>query len=1413
VRTISAPVRALLASAAFNTIVKVEIADAGGVMRDYRTYGGVNWIDEYSISEEIDQPVATATVRLKLDAGTLSLSPLRGDSSINEDGAAIDVARPIAISLATVAVGATPLAADFHEVFRGKIDKVSWPDEQVEVTARDDTGQLVDQITQGTRNPVTGQVDDLSNYGNGDHGSPERLTTVLQRVLDLQVTSGFVLYAPSEPTLLVTDFPFTRESIMEVLQRGKDMIGWDLRYRWHDGTEAFRLTLIDPDRAASPVDTITPGMYVNVVELEKDRTRIRNVGELRWPLKSGANVVFRKARREDAASILKYGRRPIIIQEPSDSPIDSAEEAQAMIDAAIADLAEPYADQRVEMWTFWPVQLNDVLTFAANGKHYDAAQVLAVVGIEHVGTRERQRTFLKVRGAPVANYRRWLGRGTTGAQPRAPGSTELRDFSHVDDDVAGTRTYTWARGDDVTAVWVWNRVVATPITADPWPSVLAPPSPHAPDGAYLAVGEDEYTVTKPPQGFERYTVFQPLSLLGGRYVRGAVVKRNLLPKPQAMAVAVKAVVVGAEADLEVHVTAGPSDWPVQLAVYQDSPDGAPIALLTLTENDTITKLDDADLGAIALPDRDARHFYAKLTNVAGLLTWGHISADRDPLAEADVTVRDFAAAPAIDVDYDDDTDAVRIRTPADKLKTYSSLVGVDTVTYTVGDILDDASTESLLEVDESRGPYAVEVQGGGEWRTIWRGNLRGRPSLSPILNARAVLNADRNAADLYCIPSSLTSEKVTLRLRESDAADAPVYRLCVGAGDSTALFVTNGTEIGPSHFFVNEAGGSPSARLSGIALTRDQLKRRYLQAVNEESGVSSVWVPVPLSLMEQPWLESLHAVFDVATRELVITVVGGAHTASVYVEASQGADYASPLTDDADVADGGQHRFTFALSGSQQGRTWYLRARPFNATALGGLPGEWQAVTVDVPAVVTFNPNTEEDDEEGLVSIVVDDAGGYLAAVDPINFEIIVLGAKSLVGPTTAPGGGGSGLYTYRFALDEKHASQVNAYGNFVDLSRQLIGSWTFDSDKVANVVSLTVADNGNGTAKATVVVDTDTVVSPADGVRYRVDGGSWTETDADSGTRTAEFNITQTAAQQLIEVEGKNARGEWGPTVSAQIPPHVGYAANLTLTVTPAGDAIAVIATRAPILSWRHFSTHGTAPTPPDDADVISSGADENSSDGARIVAATGLVQGERIAFRALGYSAVSHGGAILAVVAGEADFQNVEGAKRWPVLGSDFIVPPKYNSGGGLTTNNPYAINNDFSVQPDGAAGVGFIGFKSQELPVGIVLTGAGLKGTLVDAFSGGSGDLVFAEVSKVDRTTGVRTVLGYRQLTSAGLSITESAAAGYASDTFPHTVSDSYRYSILINVGPKTGTTNRPTLQEVYWIYDQPTQAGGR
>jgi hypothetical protein len=243
------------------------------------------------------------------------------------------------------------------------------------------------------------------------------MENVLQQMLNDSPVS-LTLYAPDASSFLMSPWKQEREPILEAMRKVAQLIGWDLRPRYDSGG-TYRFQLYKPDRvASSPVRTFAPSSYLNVSALDLGIENVRNVVRVVYgdstDLGSDGKTPKRKYRQAvNSTSVAAYGRRFMEIAEEATSQIDTAAEADALVAAALADLATPYASLEVEALFFPWAQLGDLYRFSANNVHFDSDQDLAVVGYSHeaqLGDDGEQtfRTSLTCRGKPSGGSDRWL---------------------------------------------------------------------------------------------------------------------------------------------------------------------------------------------------------------------------------------------------------------------------------------------------------------------------------------------------------------------------------------------------------------------------------------------------------------------------------------------------------------------------------------------------------------------------------------------------------------------------------------------------------------------------------------------------------------------------------------------------------------------------------------------------------------------------------------------------------------------------------------------------------------------------------------------------------------------------------------------------------------------------------------------
>jgi hypothetical protein len=300
-------------------------------------------------------------------------------------------------------------------------------------------------------------------------------------------------------------------------------------------------------------------------------------------------------------------------------------------------------------------------------------------------------------------------------------ASEILDVT-FDDSADGTqRNYDVTCGAAVDTLFVHHRLWPVGTAGDPFDFTTDAGSLNIvrPD---VIDGHFRFTLAHPVRGQQRFGILVPR---GGGVTLGAgddVFKLILDPAPPAMSAKMHALVSNDTASVSVDVAASVSDWPLRVRIYEGSPNTTPLVDTTISAPTTINSATFPVLAGRALPLRELLQWWTELTNVAGEEQWGGPeAANRDPLPQGYITVETNRADAKIRMVFDTDTDQIRVTVPSGKTKTWNAaalaLAG-SPVIYTVGDVLDDTTTESALAADEKRGTYLVEYTGGGQTVTI-----------------------------------------------------------------------------------------------------------------------------------------------------------------------------------------------------------------------------------------------------------------------------------------------------------------------------------------------------------------------------------------------------------------------------------------------------------------------------------------------------------------------------------------------------------------------------------------------------------------------------------------------------------------------------------------------------------------------
>lgn len=403
-RTVSTAQEDVLKSAAYDVYLRVEVEDDNGTFANLSDLPG-DWVEGAQWGSNIDQPVPEVRVQLRRDqSSSESLVPLAEESSFNVAAGStayaplLDAGRELKVYTATAAAGAAPPASSAMQLMaHAEIDEVGWAKSPMELVGRSKImSQLADQWVREER--VYGSVTGVA------------IETVIQSILDDWTDGSITLWVPSSPGFNILKYNQQKMSVLDAITALVQLIGWDCREVYNSTSDALELKLYQPNRAASTGDavwTFGSSEYYDVGNLNISRADVRNAASILFPTTAGTRSSILV---EDTVSQDKYGYRWMEVQEGDDSSITSSSEAYVMGSGMISDLADPQADQQIELPYFWPVELQDYQEYLANNVHYSTDECWAVYGLTHTLSLNKSRTQIQVRGKPAGQYLSWLTR-------------------------------------------------------------------------------------------------------------------------------------------------------------------------------------------------------------------------------------------------------------------------------------------------------------------------------------------------------------------------------------------------------------------------------------------------------------------------------------------------------------------------------------------------------------------------------------------------------------------------------------------------------------------------------------------------------------------------------------------------------------------------------------------------------------------------------------------------------------------------------------------------------------------------------------------------------------------------------------------------------------------------------------------
>jgi len=391
----------------YNAHVRVRIADADDVLRDYANLpvgSNLNWVVSVEWSEHMDQPTAVAEVVLTRAHWNLSIAPLQ-DSRLNRTAAGafgriLDIGRRIFLDAAVSASDGGP--ARWVTIFEGHVLEVDWgaaDDNEVKVTARDLGGKVLDRFIEVDKriySTAAGIQVDL---------------VMLQILIDNMTAPDVVPFFFDEavPGWVIRQFVQDRMSTLEAIRRLAAQIGFDVRYRWSEGFGVIGLALWLPPRtpAVTPNKVWRRDAYFSVSQQRYSLEDLRNRIQVAFTEKTGLRRRL-TVLAQDVTSQNLYGVRFMEVGEAATSGIDTAVEAQRMADAIRDDLSQPRSYVSLVTPMFYPAMLGDTIEIEKDGVTFDQAIKIVAYGIKHRVSGKQHSTEWTGRQSGGGYRDRWM---------------------------------------------------------------------------------------------------------------------------------------------------------------------------------------------------------------------------------------------------------------------------------------------------------------------------------------------------------------------------------------------------------------------------------------------------------------------------------------------------------------------------------------------------------------------------------------------------------------------------------------------------------------------------------------------------------------------------------------------------------------------------------------------------------------------------------------------------------------------------------------------------------------------------------------------------------------------------------------------------------------------------------------------
>lgn len=432
---------------------KVEIENGLGAMINMSDLSGIDWVKKVTIEDSTDDPVRKATIEIIREAGGLSLATLNVDSKLNLTDALdpssyspmLYLNRDVKCYAARMPMFVTPEVEDYINIFNGFIQGLSMSSNPIKVNCLDNGKRLIDTYIEVEKDIAVGATatleDTVAKIVN-DNDSTQVANSYPPMTVFSPVPSQFILNTALPDGRQLKQ---RREPVMSAIRSKTGAIGWDVKYKYDNTSDSWKMTIYEPERVRSDVDIVL-GVHdvssVSALDLSLDniRTTVRitypttedalpvmptlpaglTSGGVEWmgiDNESGFGLASIVVRNVDSEQ--KYGRRFFEMSESSQSLIRDIATATRLASAVAQDLSQPDASYTAETVNMFELESGDKISMLRNKTLHSGEQKLASNSLTHT-FGENSSTSISLTGKPGLGSKRWLPLGTRPGQARPP---------------------------------------------------------------------------------------------------------------------------------------------------------------------------------------------------------------------------------------------------------------------------------------------------------------------------------------------------------------------------------------------------------------------------------------------------------------------------------------------------------------------------------------------------------------------------------------------------------------------------------------------------------------------------------------------------------------------------------------------------------------------------------------------------------------------------------------------------------------------------------------------------------------------------------------------------------------------------------------------------------------------------------